>query len=411
MKIWLVKIGEIIPFQEEARKMRTAMLAEALIQRGHQVLWWTSAFDHFNKNWHFQKDTDFELRKGLRVKALKGCGYRKNISFSRWLDARLIATKFRRLAQEVPRPDVIVASSPAYDLAREAVLYARKNNIPVIVDIRDQWPDIFFEHIPSVLKPFARLWLSADFKIIKQAFKLADGLTAISEDLLNWGLEYAQREKDEQDRVFYLGFNRLDASKEEEVPQWLQEIKNKFIVVYQGTFNFYHDPSILIDCARILKNQEIVFVLAGKGELWEKVKDKAKGLPTVVLPGWLNQKELATLLNHSKVGVCPTPQRSYFLPNKAFAYFSAGLPVISSFAGELKEIIERYKVGFYYPPGDVDKLSEQIKFLFNNKEICGKMSENAQRLFSEKFDADKVYSDFVSYIEKMAEVRFKASGS
>ncbi len=405
MNIWLVKIGEIIPFQKESSKMRTAMLAEALINRGHHVLWWTSAFDHFNKKWHFNKDTDCKLYNGVKIKALKGWGYKKNISFSRWLDARLISRKFRRLAWLEKKPDIIVASTPAYDLAFEAVDYAKQNNIPVVLDVRDQWPDIFFDHIPFFLKFPARLALFWDFKIIRKAFHSADGITAVNEDFLDWALKkYAERQRSFLDKVFYLGYKREQPLEEKKIPQWLNKIKDRFIVLYQGTFNYYHDPTILIDCAKRLRNEQIIFVLAGKGEYWERIKKAAEILPNVVLPGWLNQKELATLLFHSNVGVCPTPQKSYFLPNKAFAYFSAGLPIISAFDGELKKICEKHQVGFYYSPGDIGALTSHIKILFKDRKRYSMMSKNALKLFEEKFEAEKVYQEFASYLEEMAKL-------
>lgn len=406
MKVWLVKIGEIIPFNEETSKMRTAMLADVLVQRGHQVLWWTSAFDHFNKKWHFKTDTDFELYNGVKVKALKGWGYKKNISFSRWLDARLISKKFKKLALLEKKPDIIVASTPAYDLALEAVVYAKQNKIPVVVDIRDQWPDIFFDHISPILKPLARFFLSGDFKIIKEAFQLADGITAVSEDYLGWALSYyAERERSYKDKVFYLGYQREQPLSEEKIPQWLKEIKDKFIVVYQGTFNYYHDPTILLECAKTFIDSDVVFVLAGKGEYWEKIKKAAEGLPNVILPGWLNQKELATLLYYSKVGICPTPQKSYFLPNKAFAYFSAGLPVISAFDGELKEICQKNGAGFYYTPGNVGELTHKVRLLYEDREVYLKTSENAYRLFEEKFNAEKIYRNFADFLEELVRGR------
>lgn len=46
MNIWLIQIGEILPLEEKAKKMRTALLADKLVERGYSVLWWTSAFDH-----------------------------------------------------------------------------------------------------------------------------------------------------------------------------------------------------------------------------------------------------------------------------------------------------------------------------------------------------------------------------
>ncbi|MEM3112422.1 MAG: hypothetical protein QXY90_05215 [Candidatus Anstonellales archaeon] len=44
MNIWLIQIGEILPLEEKARKMRTALLADKLVERGHKV------FSKDNKN-------------------------------------------------------------------------------------------------------------------------------------------------------------------------------------------------------------------------------------------------------------------------------------------------------------------------------------------------------------------------
>ena len=55
MNIWLIKIGETLPFDCKARKLRTAILSKKFIERGHSVLWWASAYDHLKKEWVFQK--------------------------------------------------------------------------------------------------------------------------------------------------------------------------------------------------------------------------------------------------------------------------------------------------------------------------------------------------------------------
>jgi hypothetical protein len=49
MNVWLITIGEPLPVQEGARKLWTAIVAEGLVARGHRVLRWSSAFDHFKK--------------------------------------------------------------------------------------------------------------------------------------------------------------------------------------------------------------------------------------------------------------------------------------------------------------------------------------------------------------------------
>jgi len=410
MIIWLIQIGEPLPFDENIKKMRTALLADKLLERGHEVLWWTSAFDHFGKKWLFSDDTIAPISPGLKIHALKGTGYKKNISLSRFLDHRIIARKFRKRAIRMPKPDIIVASLPSHDLAYEAVMFAHKNNIPILVDIRDPWPDLFLEHVPSKLKWLARLILYKDFRMIEETMKKADGIIAVSRAFLEWGLDNAGRSKNSFDRVFYLGCKRpnyLDLSKyEEKFSPIIEKLKSKFIVFFVGAISgAYHSPLILLKAAEKLNDQDIHFVIAGDGEFFPKIRDEAQGFSNVTLLGWLNQGEIEYWLKKSKVGVCPVSKVVNLPSNKAFTYLSAGLPIISAFQGDLREIIEKYQIGFYYPPNDVDALTHAILTLYNNPELYQVMSNNAKRIFSEFFDADKIYDEYAEHIENLARNR------
>lgn len=403
MNIWLIKMGETLPIKTGVRKMRTAILADKLIERGHSVLWWTSAFDHFKKDWVFKKDTDLELTKNIKIKFLKGIGYKKNISVFRYIDHRIIATKFRKTAPKTPKPDIIIASIPSYDLAYEAVTFAKENNIPILVDIRDQQPDIFLNHVPPKLQRFIKMVLFKDFLMVKKTMQMADGLIAMTNTLLEWGLKYANRQRIWKDEVFYLGYKRsLNLNnKSDKILKFIDNLNHKFVVVFIGGFGYYHNPSILIQCATKLAKSNICFVLAGSGELFKKIKNRASTLPNVILPGWLNQDEITILLDHSHVGICPTTQIADFFPNKAFLYLSAGLPIISAFQGNLREIIKTHKIGFYYPPNDVDVLVGSIQKLHDTPTLYKEMSENAIRVFAEMFNADKIYEGYSKHIENV----------
>lgn len=404
MNIWLIQIAEPLPITTGVRKMRTALLADRLIERGHSVLWWTSAFGHLEKKWIFRTDTDLNVKNSFKIKALKGVGYKKNISMSRFVDHRIIARKFRRLAPKMPKPDIIITSMPPHNLAFEVVMFAKDNNIPVLVDIRDEWPDLFLNHVPRKLQRLAKIALFREFSIIKKTMQNADGLIAMMNPLLEWGLDYAKRDKTWRDRVFYLGYKRnLNSNnKSDKILRLIDDLNQKFVVVFIGTFGHYHNPSILIDCTRKLIDKSICFVLAGDGEFFEEIKNKASSLSNVILPGWLNQNEITTLLQHSRVGVCPTAQIADFFPNKAFTYLSAGLPILSAWQGDLKKIIEEYQIGFYYPPNDVDALVGCIQKLYDAPTLHKKMSENAIRVFTEMFDADKIYEEYSKHIENIA---------
>ena len=401
MNVWVIQIGEHLPINSKAKKMRTAILADTLIEKGHCVVWWTSAFDHFKKEWIVDKDSDIEVKKGLKIVALKGAGYKKNISLSRLLDHRIVAAKFRERAGKMPKPDIIIASMPPHDLAYTASAFAKKNGIPILVDIRDEWPDLFLTIFPKILQKVIKMLFFYDFWMIKKTMRMADGLLAVSNDLLQWGLDYAGRKAGVSDKVFYLGSRKISyPGKQEGSLDFLDSLKNKFVVTFIGTFVQNNNPAILVDCARRIKDKNITFVLVGSGELYEKIKKMSRNLDNLLLPGWLHEDEINVLLKYCHVGVCPTSITRSAFPNKSFLYLSANLPIISSFQGDLKDILEKYQLGLYYPPNDTNALVNCVKKLYNDKVLYDKMSKNANKVFAEVFDTDIIYSEYARHIEK-----------
>lgn len=405
MKVWLIQLGEILPIAPGTRKMRTALLADELTKRGHSVLWWASAFEHLTKKWVCHSDTEYVLGDNLRILALKGIGYKKNVSLRRYIDQKILSRKFSRLIPLQSKPDIIVASLPTHDLAYVASVFAKQNDIPIIVDVRDPWPDIFLENIPSLLRRIAKILLHKDFMLTQKALGSATAIVSMMDKLLNWGLGCAGREMTWRDAVFYLGYTRdTTCNGNNKIEEMFQRIGNKFIVSFIGSFAEYHDPSILVQCAAKLQTEkDIHFVLAGDGELMAEISKNAKSLQNLTLTGWLDQSEINVVLRHSDVGVCTTKRNSCFFPNKAFAYFSADLPVISAFQGDMKEMIEKYHIGKYYPPNDLDRLVSCIKELYNNTGMYKKMSINVRNVFDEMFDANEIYKRYVNHIERIVQ--------
>ena len=68
MNVWLIQSGEPLPVNAGIRKMRTALLADVLMERGHSVYWWSSAFEHQRKIWLSQKDRDFHFMPFLTLR-------------------------------------------------------------------------------------------------------------------------------------------------------------------------------------------------------------------------------------------------------------------------------------------------------------------------------------------------------
>lgn len=411
MRVWLLKISEPLPLNAKVNKGRTAMLAEKLAERGHEVVWWLSSFDHQKKTMIMRDDAELKLAPAVLVKALKGISYSRNFSLRRYIDHRIIAWKFRRRAARMPPPELIVAAMPDHHLAWEAVAFARERAIPVVIDIRDPWPDVFLLHVPLVLRPLLTAVLCADFRKLKKTLQGADAITSMATGWLGWGLAKAGRSPTWKDRVFFIGAPRQDAISPGTIPArlapLLQQVKNKFVVTFIGMFNRSYDPRVIVEAAALLQQRKdlqgrIAFILAGDGVFFARVQERAKGLDNVFLPGWVNREEIEAIHSVSSVGVVPSAIPTQAFPNKAFRYFSAGFPVLSSNDGDLPRLLSDYEVGYHFERGNHRQLADLIVRLLEGPGLQGRMARNARRLFEERLDAERTYESFAGHVEAVA---------
>ena len=411
LNIWLVQTGEVLPLDRTARLMRTGMIADMLAERGHAVLWWTSSFDHFSKSWHPHADERVDVGKNLSLFFLKGTGYRGNKSIERFRDHRIVAAKFARFSRLQPRPDIIVASLPPHDIAGAAARFAEDSGVPLIVDVRDPWPDVFIEQFPPPVRAVARLILNREYRIAAGAIRRADAVFSVNQRLLRWALSLAGRAAKADDAVFPLGAKPLSRAARPDIGEQIASVPGStdkaWIVLYAGTISRpYHDPSVLLDAARAMRNVSgIRFIIAGDGALLSELRKRAGDLHNVLFTGWMNQDELAVLYRAARIGVCPSQTELEIPTNKMYAYLSAGLPVLTSFGGETRRILEERRAGFFFPPNAADALVRIISRLHDDEELLKTTSRRAKKLFEEQYSADTIYGRFADVIEKIAGCR------
>lgn len=410
MRIWLVKIGETLPVgKDDKRLLRTGLLSKALASDGHDVVWWTSTFDHFKKIQLFEEDTDFEYMPNLRISLLFGKSYKRNVSIDRIKDHQIIAKKFKkRIEDEIAKPDIIVCSYPTIELAYECINFGKKYNIPVLIDIRDLWPDIFIEELlPKPLRFIALKTYNLLFKKHQYVFKNADGIIGITDSIQKWGLQYANRGATKKDNVFHLSYKKSDLACTEVQLKSLEQKglkfeKSKLYACLIGTISDYKfDFNPIIDAAKLLinTNNEIQFVICGDGEGLEKLKDRCKGLTNIVFTGWIDQHEINCILTNSDIGIAPYHNTFTYLtsiPSKISEYFAYGMPVVSGLGGVLANYLKMNDAGYFYQSGQ--ELAEQLIVLKNNPEHLFRFRTNTLSLFAKEFDSGIVYEKFKEHI-------------
>jgi len=412
MNIWLVTTGEPLQLQNE-RPHRVGILSNKLVKQNHNVIWWTTTFDHQSKNYIYDNDKEVIISEKLKMTFMhSSIGYRKNVSLNRLINHKLVADKFRRLAESKKTPDIIYCSFPTIDLSYQAVKYGIKNNIPVIIDTRDLWPDIFINPFPKFSHSLINLLLSKYIKQTKYLFKNCESITAVSEKYLNWALNYGSRKRTINDQVFPLAYEKHNNSNNDNLTNQIDAFSkiginpSKKIAWFVGTFGRTYDLTTVIKSARILENNEvndIQFVLTGDGEKMNEWSKLAKGLKNVVFTGWVNKPELQYLSSIADIGLMAyskgAPQG---LPNKIFEYMSAGVPILSSLQSETKELLSKNKIGLTYEPLNVDGFVEKLLYLCKDDLLREQMGTSGKELLEKEYTADIVYDRLIQHLEKQS---------
>ena len=411
MKIWLITIGEPLPTdQGSPRLLRTGIVAGLLRDQGHEVVWWTSRFDHQAKQIRAPVEGQACAALGYDLRLLAGGGYRSNVSWRRIRDHQQLAQAFSEQAPTLPAPDLVLCSYPTVGLCEAAVAYARPRGIPVVLDLRDLWPDIFVNLVPPALRRLARGLLAPMFRASRRACEGATALVGITEAFVDWGVDRAGRSRRPADRSFPLAYDFRAMPAEA-----LQAARDKWTALgiaaggktlcFFGTLGRQFDIPTVLQAARRLKDSDLRFVICGTGDRLAHYQQDAADLPNVLFAGWIDGVAIRALMERSLAGLAPYRNERSFtmsIPNKAVEYMAGGLPVLTCLGGQLQTMLRQHGCGLFWNEGDAAGLADAINRLIGDPEARQRMADNAAFAYSENFVAQVVYGNLIDHLCSLA---------
>lgn len=155
----------------------------------------------------------------------------------------------------------------------------------------------------------------------------------------------------------------------------------KDYVVYFGRFSEEKGTKTLLEACKALP--QIPFIFAGTGPLEEQVNQ----VKNVENRGFVTGDALRKLIAEARFSVYP----SEWYENCPFSVMESqmyGTPVLASDLGGTPELVQIGKTGELFRGGDAEELTEHIRDLWNNPELCGKYSDNCKEI---NFDTAEVY--------------------
>ena len=415
MIFWIFQTGEPLPSDKiKPRKMRAYNLADTLIKKGHEVVIWSSAFNHQDKIHRCKKIKEINVNKNLIVRLIPSPGYKKNISFGRLWDHYLLGVNLKRvLLKQTEKPDVAFIGFPPIEFAYEAAEWLKKNKLPFMLDVKDQWPDIFISRVPKIFKPAIKLILTNYFSKSRALMRDADAVSTISGSFLNWINHYSSRKPKAQDIVANLSpirNNNISSQEgfEKKLKQHqIQDLKPRFVILFVGSLSksFEFKPLLSAIEKSSKRNLDWAFVICGEGELRDVFINFQKSFNNLILPGSIEEPEYKAIASVSDIAIAPYVKSSDFqmsIPNKVLDYMSFALPILTSLDGDAGKILVEQNIGTVYDPAIPLDMYEKLENFYEDRVSRREMSRNALDKFQTLYQGEKVYTKLADTLESLS---------
>jgi glycosyltransferase involved in cell wall biosynthesis len=181
--------------------------------------------------------------------------------------------------------------------------------------------------------------------------------------------------------------------------------KEKFIVLYYGTYIPNHGVPYMIEAAKYLgNNPTIIFQFIGEGPEFEVCQNLIKkyNLKNVELYSWMGQEELKKYIREADVvlgAFGKTPQSLMTIQNKIYEGMAMGKVVITGDSEAVRNIFKNDEEIIMCSRDNPKDLSDKIIFVVNNQKLLHSISSRAHSLFSENFTLEKNGKRFMKIIK------------
>ena len=147
------------------------------------------------------------------------------------------------------------------------------------------------------------------------------------------------------------------------------------MVGLSGNLGFTHDPDIVFEAARLLRDDpDIHFLLSGWGIGFDRLKEMQShaGLPNVTLVDRVPEENLEAFLSAANVWLIPYRRdfAGVSVPSRFYNLLAVGRPVIlvSEANAEAALTVTEHDLGWVVEPGDPDELARTIRLAASSED-------------------------------------------
>lgn len=277
------------------------------------------------------------------------------------------------VALTLPRPDVVVATSPPLTAAIPGYLAARARwrGVPWIFEMRDLWPESAVT--TGVLKadaPLTRALYALERWACSQAARVNVLTPAFRDDLLARGLC-------PDDRIVFVpngaDVERFEPGPRDNAARRAMGWGDRTVVMYAGAHGRANALDQLVAAAERLRHRpDILIACVGDGPERARLEADAaaRGVDNIRFHGAVPKDDMPAVVQACDIGAAvlqhnPTFRTVY--PNKVFDYMACERPTLLGIDGVARAlVVDQARAGVYATPEDADALARAIESLADN---------------------------------------------
>jgi glycosyltransferase involved in cell wall biosynthesis len=301
--------------------------------------------------------------------------------------------------------DVVVASSGPISVGVPGLLAKWLRRKKLVFEVRDLWPGGAIEM--GIIRNSFMKWLL--FKFEQFLYYSADLIVTLSPGMKN---NIISRFPGYENKVISVpNAANLDLfSGDPDAGRNAEEVfKNRKIAIYTGNIGQVNNSGLLLEAARLLQKngrKDIHILLIGDGQLKDELQRKIdeEKLETISIKGLMPKTELISYIKNSMVSLIPlkdAPILNTSSPNKLFESMAAGVAVVQTTQGWIKDFIEKEQCGITVSPNDPKQLYDVLTHLAQNENETKVMGAKGRVAAEKYFNKTTLSKKMIDAIENI----------
>lgn len=308
----------------------------------------------------------------------------------------------------LPRPDVIIGSSPQLLVALSAWWISFARQIPFIFEVRDLWPESLVAVGVGSEDSILHRGLAA---IARFLYERSDRIVVVSPAFKDYLVRHwrvpAEKIEVVENGVETELFTPRSADQRAELRQEL-EAASRFLACYIGTMGMAHGLETLLEAAARLQAErpEVLFLLIGEGAEKQRLQGlvQARNLGNVRFMDQQPRENIPALISASDACLVLLKESSIFktvIPTKMLEFMSCARPVVLAVEGQAQRIIEDAGCGLVIEPENADALATAIDRLAAEPEAGDALGQRGRNYILRNFSRAATSEKYVRLMEGM----------